>query len=148
MRKISLLALLSCVLLTVSGVLALSDGWERGSSYNKLFDSKTVTTIEGNIVDIHRELRLRPGMSPAFAVDVKTKDGKVVTAHVGPQWFASFFRERWNPQFNDQVTITGSMVEFEGKPIMMVVSGKKGNLQMAVRNKHGVPVWDIDVDDF
>lgn len=142
-----------CVLtLLFCGCLALgalaNDGWGRDSAYTKLYNTETVKTVTGKIESIDRAARPLKGMAPGFSVVVKDDSGAKTEAQIGPAWFTSFYKEKWNAKVGDKVTITGSVVDVGGKPVMIVRQGSKGELQMTCRNQNGLPVWDLDVSDF
>ena len=148
MRKFVLqLASLAVIALTVPA-LAQTDGWEKGSAYNKNFDAKTTVTISGKLTKIDRDNHPMPGMGPGLAAVVKTDKGEDVTIQVGPIWFTSYFKHKWDVKVGDSVQVTGSKVTIGGKPVIMVMKGQKDKLAMAVRNKTGKPVWDLEVEDF
>ena len=41
----------------------------------------------------------------------------------------------------DAVTVTGSRVTMNGKPVIIAAQVKKGNETLKLRNDNGVPVW-------
>ena len=141
---------LSCAVLAL-GLATPSwagDGWERDSRYNQLFNPQAVTTVSGTLESIDRDCRPLKDMEAGFAATIKTSSGERIQVQVGPIWFTSFYRQRWNVQVGDQVEATGSRVLIEGHPVIMAVKVAKGNLKMAVRGKTGIPLWDLQVEDF
>lgn len=128
--------------------VADSDGWQQGSAYNQLFNPKTITTVKGKVVLIDRANHPMKGMEPGFAAVVKTEKGEEVTVQVGPIWFTSYFKRKWDVKPGDQVEVTGSRVDLNGKPVIMAMQGKKGNLAMTCRSKTGKPLWDLAIEDF
>lgn len=124
------------------------EGWERGGAYDSLFNPDTVETVTGQVVSMDRHHRPLPTMECGVAATVRTADGREVVCEIGPEWFTEYFRRQWNVQPGDQVTVKGSMIQVGGKPAMMVIWGRKGDLSMAVRSAQGAPVWDLDVADF
>ncbi|MCA9792104.1 MAG: hypothetical protein KC910_09930 [Candidatus Eremiobacteraeota bacterium] len=130
------------------GVTALaSDGWEKDSRYNQLFNPATVKTLTGRILSVDRQAHLQAGMAPAVVAVLETEQGPV-TVHVAPSWFAKYYRPQWNLQPGDEVEVTGSLVEFEGQPVLMASRGRKGDLSMVIRDQAGTPVWDIEATGF
>ncbi|MBN9420700.1 MAG: hypothetical protein J0I12_34965 [Candidatus Eremiobacteraeota bacterium] len=125
-----------------------TDGWQQGSAYNQLFNPKTIATVKGKVILIDRASHPMPGMEPGFAAVLKTEKGEEVTVQVGPIWFTSYFKRKWDVKPGDQVEVTGSRVELNGKPVIMAMQGKKGNLAMTCRNKTGKPLWDLAIEDF
>lgn len=145
MRKL----LTGLALLGMLGVAAAdNDGWEKNSAYNKLFNPKTVVTVTGKVTSINREDRPMKGMEPGFSAVVHTKQGEDLNVQVGPAWFTSYYRQKWNVQQGDEVEVTGSRITLNGKPVIMAMRGRKGNLAMTCRNKTGKPLWDLEVEDF
>lgn len=135
-------------MLSLSAFAGDGDGWGRDSAYAKLYNPSSMKTVTGEIVDIHRDTRPLPGMVSGFSVILKDKNGDLTEAQIGPAWFTSFYREKWNVREGDEVTITGSAVDVAGKPVLIVRQGSKGDLKMTCRSAKGVPVWDLDVSDF
>lgn len=146
LKKLFLLCavLIGCIL----PVLAEApDGWQTDSPYTRTFDPHKIVTISGKVASIDRECVPVPGMAPGVSVVIATDKGDV-TVQVGPSWFTEYYRRKWNIQPGDPVTITGSSVTVQGKPVIMATRGQKGDLAMVVRSRRGVPVWDIPVEDF
>ena len=149
MKFLHALSALFLVLSFSVGALAdEGDGWGRNSKYTKLYNSSTVESFTGEIAKIDRDCRPMKDMASGFCVLVRDKEGHEIEAQVGPIWFTAFFREKWNVREGDTVTVTGSMVEIDGKKVMMVRQGNKGDLKMACRSSSGLPVWDLDIKDF
>lgn len=124
-----------------------SDGWGRDSQYTQKFNPKSIVTIKGKVTRLDREARPLAGMDKGFAATVQTDKGEEIV-QVGPLWFTSYFKQKWDVQVGDQVEVTGSKVTLDGKSVIMAVQGKKGNLVMTCRSKSGKPVWDLEVEDF
>lgn len=143
----AILSLLFVATLTL-GAQAREDGWGRNSEYTKLFSSKSVETVTGEVVKIDRDCRPLKGMEAGYCVVIRNEDGKELEAQVGPAWFTSFYREKWDIREGDNVTVTGSVVDIGGKKVMIVSQGSKGDLKMTTRSNTGVPVWDLDISDF
>ena len=139
------LAILLTLCLSVTALA--NDGWNKGSDYNRLFDTDTVTTLRGEVLDIQRDVRLLPGMAPAVVATLETADGPV-TVHLGPKWFTKFYQEKFDIQAGDQVEVTGSMVDYQGTQTMMLQAGRKGDLEMVIRDNQGAPVWDPEAKHF
>jgi hypothetical protein len=139
-------ALATALLLTTSAFA--EDGWEKGSPYNKKFDESTVQTITGKVIKVDRDLHPLTEMAPGFAAVIRTKKGEEIQVQVGPIWFTSFYKQKWDIKPGDTVTITGSRVKIDNKDVIMASHGEKGKLKMTVRGKHGVPIWDLGPTDF
>lgn len=146
MHRILVAALAACTLLA-GPAWAQNDGWGRNSDYNKKFDPKAMVTVQGKVTKIDRQARPLPGMAQGFAATIQTDQGEEVV-QVGPIWFTSYFKQKWDVKPGDAVEVTGSRVKIGNKPIIMAVQGKKDNLVMTCRSKSGKPVWDLEIEDF
>lgn len=146
--KFAKLSLALATTLLLSGAAFAQDGWEKDSAYNKKFDQKTVQTITGKVVKVDRTAVPMKGMSPGFSAVIKTDKGEEVQVQVGPVWFTSFYKQKWDVKAGDAVSVTGSRVKLDGKDIIMASHGEKGKLKMTVRGKTGLPLWDLGPTDF
>ena len=148
MRKFIVAAMAACSLISVAmPVAAQEDGWGRSSEYTKKFDAKSIVTIKGKVTKIDRDAQPLPGMQKGFAATIQTDKGPEIV-QVGPIWFTSYFKQKWDVKVGDQVEVTGSKVKIDGKPVIMAMQGKKGTLVMTCRSKYGTPVWDLTINDF
>ena len=125
-----------------------NDGWERNSEYNKNYNVKTVQTITGKVLEIDRNYRPLKGMIPGFSAVVQPAKGDPIRVQIGPNWFTSYYRQQWNTQVGDQVTLTGSVVNLNGQRVMLVSQGQKGEHKLTIRDSQGSPVWDIQIAGF
>ncbi|MFA5505735.1 MAG: hypothetical protein WC314_02305 [Vulcanimicrobiota bacterium] len=125
-----------------------NDGWERVSRFNSFFRSDSLVHITGEVTNIDRAYRPLQDMSDGLSVTVKTSDGKSHLVAVGPTWFTHFYKKKWDIAVGDRVDVRGSEVTIDGKTLIMAVWGRKGDLEMTVRNRHGRPVWDLGLEDF
>ena len=124
------------------------DGWERVSRFNSFFNQDSMVHITGEVTNIDRAYKPLADMAEGLAVTVKTDDGKSHLVVVGPGWFTQFYKKKWDIAVGDRVDIRGSEVKVDGKPMIMATRGRKGDLEMTVRNRQGRPVWDLGVEDF
>lgn len=125
-----------------------NDGWERVSRFNSFFSQDSLVYITGEVTNIDRNFKPLSDMADGLAVTVKTDDGKSHLVVVGPGWFTQFYKQKWDIAVGDRVDIRGSEVKVDGKPMIMAVWGRKGDLEMTVRTRQGKPVWDLGVEDF
>jgi hypothetical protein len=124
------------------------DGWERVSRFNSFFNQDSMVHITGVVTNIDRAYKPLSDMTEGFAVTVKTDDGKSHLVVVGPIWFTHFYKQKWDIAVGDRVDIRGSEVKVDGKPMIIATWGRKGSVEMTVRNRQGRPVWDLGVEDF
>lgn len=114
-----------------------SGGWGTGGAYGRLYDPKTVETINGEVVSLE-QITPYKGMSYGVHMLVKTDKG-AVSVHLGPVWYLENQDVKLEPK--DKVTITGSRITFDGKPAIIAAEVKKGDDVLVLRNVAGIPVW-------
>lgn len=114
-----------------------SGGWGMGSQYGKMYDTKTVETISGEVVSIDKITPMK-GMKYGIHLQVKT-DKETISVHLGPMWYIENQDMKIAPK--DNVEITGSRITFEGKPAIVAAEIKKGNEALKLRDENGFPVW-------
>jgi hypothetical protein len=114
-----------------------SGGWGQGSQYSRMYNPKTVETISGEVVSVDQVTPLK-GMSHGIHLTVKT-DKETLSVHLGPSWYIENQDVKIEPK--DKVQITGSRVEFEGKPAIIAAEVKKGDEVLKLRDENGVPAW-------
>ena len=114
-----------------------SGGWGPGSQYNRMYDSKTVETISGEVTVVDRITPLK-GMSGGVHINVKTVK-ETISVHLGP----SFYIENQDVklQAKDQVEVKGSRITFDGKPAIIAMEVKKGDETLKLRDDAGFPAW-------
>ena len=114
------------------------DGWGPGSRYAELYNAKDARTVGGQIesVEIGRPM---DDMGEGLVLTVKARDGKEVRAQVGPAWFVEQSGLKLAP--GDDVTLAGSLVELDGKPVLMVSDVMKAGERVQLRERDGTPVW-------
>lgn len=114
-----------------------SGGWGPGGAYGRIYDTKTVETVSGEVVKVDRVTPMR-GMSSGVHLVVKTATGDV-SVHLGPQWYLENQDVKIEPK--DKVEIKGSRVTVEGKPTVIAAEVKKGDETLKLRDDAGVPMW-------
>jgi hypothetical protein len=147
MKKFILLTLA----LAVSGFLAYGDtlaqqrgmkwrgsgGWGPGTPYSKMYDTKTVETITGEVekVDV-----ITPGKGMSYGVHMIVKtDKETVPVHLGPGWYIENQDVKIAPK--DKVEVKGSRITFAGKPAIIAAEVKKGDEVLTLRDNNGLPAW-------
>lgn len=115
-----------------------SGGWGRSDHYAKLFDPKTVETIHGTV---QKEDTFSPfkGMQAGLSILIKTTKGDQMV-HVGPLWFIE--NQDIDIDVGDHLVISGSVIQFDGKSVMMAKSIVKGEDTLTLRDDSGSPAWD------
>jgi hypothetical protein len=145
MRKLLTISAVCAVLLFPLGPGALaqgmkwrgSGGWGPGSAYGRMYDSKTVETVTGEVVNVDRITPMR-GMSGGVHLVVKTDKGDV-SVHLGPQWYLENQDVKIEPK--DKVEIKGSRVTMQGQSVLIAAEVKKGDEVLKLRDDAGIPLW-------
>jgi len=117
-------------------------GWEKNSSYNKLYNAAEMDSFKGTVTGI-KEIVPLPGMSPGIAIVVRESKTESVLVHLCPSWFAD--RKSIGIKKGDRVKVKGIWAEIKGKDIFMASKIKRGNLfSFKVRlTKDGTPFWTM-----
>ena len=114
-----------------------SGGWGPGTPYNRMYDSKTVETITGEVASVDR-ITPSKGMGGGVHMLVKTEK-ETISVHLGPSWYIENQDVRIEP--NDKVEVKGSKITFGGKPAIIAAEVKKGDDVLKLRDDAGYPVW-------
>jgi len=114
------------------------DGWGPGSRYGARYDPNRLRTATG-VVESVRIGSPMGDMGRGVLVRVRTREGNRVQAHLGPSWFAEQTDISLNP--GDEVTLTGSTVQVEGREMLMVREMTTAQRRLQLRENDGTPVW-------
>jgi hypothetical protein len=114
-----------------------SGGWGAKTPYTRMFDPKTIETVAGKVTAVDR-IMPRQGMSPGVHLVIETDAGPI-PVHLGPEWFLENQDIGFEP--GDRVEVTGSKVEFQGKPAVIASEVRKGDEVLWLRDENGFPVW-------
>jgi hypothetical protein len=114
-----------------------SGGWGGGAPYNRMYDPKTIETIDGEVISVDR-IAPMGGMSNGVHLQVKTSK-ETISVHLGPQWYLENQDIEIKPK--DKVQIIGSKITFSGKPIIVASQIKKGKTTLTLRDENGFPLW-------
>ena len=114
-----------------------SGGWGMGSAYQRMYNSQTVETVSGTVESVEKFTPMK-GMYSGIHLMVKTSEG-VIPVHLGPDWYV----EKQDVKFakGDKVDVTGSKVNFNGKPAIIAQKIKKDGGTLVLRNSAGIPEW-------
>ena len=113
------------------------EGWGSGDRYGKMYDTKTVETISGEVVSVTKMTPME-GMSSGLHLTLKT--GKeTVSVHLGPSWYLQKQVVKIEPK--DTIEVKGSRITFNGKPAIIAAEVKKGAEVLRLRDESGHPVW-------
>ena len=107
--------------------------------YRKIFDSKTVKTVSGQVIKVDQVPEPRFGLEMRLTVIIDKKE--ILPVYLGPAFYI-VDAERANPfKIGDKVTVTGSQVTVRGEPFMLATTVKRGNEVLLLRDKDGTPEW-------
>jgi hypothetical protein len=112
-------------------------GWGGGSQYNRLYDTKTVETVTGEVIAVKHITPIN-GMSYGVHLELKAEK-ETISVHLGPGWFIENQDIKIEPK--DKVEIKGSRVVFDGKPAIIAAEVKKNDSILKLRDESGIPFW-------
>jgi len=112
-------------------------GWRTDSTFNRLYNPKTVETVTGKIIALDT-LKSAKGMSYGVHLMLKT-DKETISIHLGPGRYLE--NQDVKIGLQDKVEIKGSRITFEGKPAIIAAEVKKGDGLLKLRDENGIPVW-------
>ena len=114
-----------------------SGGWGPGTGYGRMYDPKTVATIQGEVVSVDTFVPIH-AMSPGVHVTLKTTQ-ETLSVHLGPEWYISGQDTKIAP--GDSVEVKGSRVTFDGNPAIIAAQITKGAEVLLLRDDRGFPAW-------
>lgn len=114
-----------------------SGGWGPASTYNRMYDPKTVETIRGEVVSVDTTT-FQKGMTYGIHLMVKT-DKETISVHLGPGWYIQKQDVQIEPK--DVVQVKGSRISFKGAPALIAAEVTKGDEVLKLRDNHGFPAW-------
>jgi hypothetical protein len=142
-RMVAMVVLLALTVLAGSEAIAQrgikgrsSKGWGPGSAYGRMYDPKTVVTIQGEVVSV--DTFMSKGMSPGVHVTLKTSE-ETLSVHLGPEWYISGLDMKFVP--GDIIEVMGSRITFEGKPAIIAIQVTKDSEVLRLRDEDGFPAW-------
>ncbi len=121
-------------------------GWERGGTYDRLYDPQELDKFKGKVIAIKEVVPL-PGMSPGVALVVRDRDGEEILVHLGPRWFID--PKTMGIRVGDKVKVKGCWAEIDDKDVFIASKVKKGDyFEFKVRlTKDGTPFWTMSPEE-
>ena len=114
-----------------------SGGWGPECRYHRMYDPKTVETIEGEVISLDKITPMK-GMHHGLHMMLKT-DKETISVHLGPGWFIENQDITIEP--GDKIEVMGSRITFQGEPAIIAAEVKKGDLILELRDENGFPSW-------
>jgi sporulation protein YlmC with PRC-barrel domain len=110
-----------------------------GDPYKKIFDSKTIKTISGQVIKIDQVREFGFGLQMRLTVFVDKKE--ILPVYLGPAFYLVGPWQAKHLKLGDQVTVSGSQVTVKGEPLMIAMTVKLGNEVLRLRDQEGIPTW-------
>jgi sporulation protein YlmC with PRC-barrel domain len=110
-----------------------------GDPYKKIFDSKTIKTISGQIIKIDQVPEFRFGLQMRLTVFIDKKD--ILPVYLGPAFYIIGPEQEKHFKLGDTVTVSGSLVTVKGEPLMIAMTVKRGNEILRLRDQVGIAAW-------
>lgn len=115
-------------------------GWGPNSRYNRMYNPKTVTEIEGKIIEVQSITPLS-GMSSSGVHLLVDSKGTKYSVHVGPKWYLKDQPVKLNEL--DIIKVTGSKVNIGNEEVIIAQMITKGKETLKLRNDAGIPNWSM-----
>jgi len=114
------------------------DGWGPGSRYSRMYDPAKARTADGWLEKVEMGTPMGD-MGQGLMATMRTRQQERLRVHIGPAWFAEQSDLTLKP--GDPVSLSGSLVEMNGKPVLMASEVTTGNRRVRLREMDGTPVW-------
>jgi len=111
----------------------------REDPYKKIFDSKTIKTISGQVIKVDQVPEPGFGMEMRLTVFIDKKE--VLPVYLGPAFYIVGSEQAKHFKIGDKVTVTGSQATRGGEAFMIATTVKRGNEVLRLRDKDGNPEW-------
>jgi len=101
------------------------------------YDPKTVETIRGTVLSVEKTT---PTKGRGYWVDLmlQTENG-TIAVQLGPAWYID--KQTPRIEANDTITVTGSRLTMDGRPVIVAADITKGNELLKLRDDNGISVW-------
>jgi sporulation protein YlmC with PRC-barrel domain len=111
----------------------------REDPYKKIFDSKTIKTISGQVIKVDQVPE--PGFGMEMRLTVFTDKKEVLALYLGPAFYIVGSEQTKHFKIGDQIIVSGSQATRGGEPFMIATTVKRGNEVLRLRDKDGTPEW-------
>jgi sporulation protein YlmC with PRC-barrel domain len=107
--------------------------------YKKIFDSRTIRTISGQVIKIDQVPEFGFGMQMRLTVFIDKKE--ILPVYLGPAYYLVGPWQAKHLKLGDKIIVTGSQVTFSGELLMIATTVKQGDEVLRLRDKDGIPEW-------
>ncbi|MCX5825064.1 MAG: PRC-barrel domain-containing protein [Deltaproteobacteria bacterium] len=111
----------------------------REDPYTKIFDSKTIKTISGQVIKVDHVPDPGFGMEMRLTVFIDKKE--ILPVYLGPASYIVGSEQAKYFKRGDRVTVTGSQVTVRGETFILATTVKRGDEVLRLRSKDGTPEW-------
>ena len=101
------------------------------------YNPETIQVVQGKVLEVEL-VPMTSGRGQGVHVLLQTEQ-ETIPVHLGPDWFLS--SQNLTIQKGDQLEVTGSRVNFNGKDAIIASKVSKAGKTVVLRNQNGVPVW-------
>lgn len=117
-------------------------GWEEGSDYNSLYNSKELDRIKGEVIKF-TEITPLKGMADGTALYLDEGDGEPILVHLCPVTYAN--SKETGIRRGMKAKIRGSWTVIDGKDVFLASKVKQGDhFSFKVRlTSDGTPFWTM-----
>lgn len=112
-------------------------GAARPANSQQLFDSTTIGTVSGRVVEVHRTPQGGTGDCLVFLT--LRAAAETLAVRVGPGSVLARARMVLTP--GDSVDVTGSRITLFGEPTIVATELRAGGRTLALRDRKGRAVW-------
>lgn len=140
MKKVAFVGIffILCFMLAVTSYgQQAGDVWANKGQYTRLYDSKTMETLNGEVTAVGKYTP--PGKPDGVRFTLKTDQGPIEVI-LGRGSYVEQQGLKFEPQ--DKVTVKGSRVAVAGKPTIIATEVTKGGKTIKLRDANGMPVWN------
>jgi hypothetical protein len=122
------------------------EGWEKDSTYNKLYDPAERTKVKGIVIDFKTVTPL-PGILPDVAMLVRASEKEVITVHLGPRSFIHL--NSIEIRKGDRVKVEGVWAEIDDKAVFIASKVKASGFRVLKlrRTRDGTPYWTMSNEE-
>lgn len=105
--------------------------------YERPFDEKNIVELKGKVVQVSNS-KDNKDEKHGVSLILATKKERI-PVHLGPLWYVT--RQPRNFKEGDKIEVKGSKVTFKDTEIIVASEVRKDKMQMTLRDKNGVPLW-------